>query len=255
MYRNFNQFKFLNLELKTEKIIINEVFNLEHLQEAWQRSLQTIFIFLLLIIICFIEMKQIIQILELPIVNVKFFQNYPGEYFVSTLKIATYTGFLFSIPLIVSQIIYFLLPGLTNNEKIYIVGLVISSNILFILGLIFSFFLLIPAALKFFITYSFEIIEPLWSFEQYISFILLLFLSAGVIFQIPIFQVLLSLINILNGRNMLSCWKYIIVLSTILSAILTPSADPITQILLASAIFFLYLLGSFSSIWLKMYII
>jgi sec-independent protein translocase protein TatC len=251
MYNNLSQFKFSNFEIKTEKIIITEVFTIEHLQEAWQRSLQTIFIFLFLISSCFIQMKQIIQILELPIVDVNFFQNYPGEYFVSTLKIALYTGFLFSIPLIISQIIFFLLPGLTDNEKIYIIGLIVSSNILFILGLNFSFFLLIPAALKFFITYSFEIIEPLWSFEQYISFILLLFLSAGIIFQIPILQVVLSLTNIITGKKMLSCWKYIIVFSTILSAILTPSADPITQILLASAIFFLYLLGSFSSIWLK----
>lgn len=244
-------FQFSNFSIQTKKTIFPEVFVEEHIQEAWQRTFQSIFLASFLIIIAFVESKSIVRILEQPILEINFFQNSPGEYFISTLKIAFYTGLLFSIPIFISQIIFFLLPGLTDKEKNFIVGLLISSNLLFVLGLNFSFFVLIPAALQFFINYSIEVVEPLWSFDQYIGFLIILFLSTGIIFQIPIIQVVLSLANILDEKTMLSYWKYILVFSTIVAAILTPSADPITQLLLASAIFVLYLLGSLSSIWLK----
>lgn len=229
---------------------LTEVYVDEHVQEAWQRSLQTLVSLILLVSTCFVEIKPIVHILEQPILNINFFQNSPGEYFISTLKIAFYAGLLISIPFIVSQLIFFLLPGLTDAEKKFIVGLLISSNLLFGLGLQFSFWVLIPAALNFFINYSLEVIEPLWSFDEYIGFLLVLFVSTGIVFQIPILQVAFSLARILTGQAMLSWWKYILLLATIVAAILTPSADPVTQLLLASAIFFLYLLGSLSSIWL-----
>jgi sec-independent protein translocase protein TatC len=251
MKNNIIAFQFSNLFLERNKSLFPELFFDEHIQEAWQRSFQSISFITSLILVCFLEIKPIVQILELPILEISFFQNSPGEFFISTLKIAFYTGLLFSIPMIISQIIFFLLPGLTYKEKNFILGLVLSSNILFIIGLNFSFFLLIPAALKFFISYGIEVIEPLWSFEEYIGFIIILFFSTGLVFQIPVMQVLLSLANILTGTQMLGCWKNILIFSTIISAVLTPSADPITQILLASAIFFLYLVGGFSSVWLK----
>jgi sec-independent protein translocase protein TatC len=244
LHYSFSEFSRISLQL-----FFPELFVDEHGTEAWQRSLQTTFLAGLLILLCFVQIKPIVEFLELPILEIHFFQNSPGEFFLSTLKIAFYTGLLFSIPIIISQLIFFLLPALTGNEKNLIVGLLVSSNLLFVLGLTFSFFVLIPAALHFFLTYGLEVIEPLWSFDQYLGFILLLFLSTGIIFQIPILQVVFSLANILTGRGMLGCWKYILVFSTLVSAILTPSADPITQLLLASAIFFLYLLGTLASMW------
>ena len=73
----------------------------------------------------------------------------------------------------------------------------------------------------------------------------------GILFQIPIIQILLSLLNIISGKKMLENWKYIIVIATILSAIFTPSADPLTQILFAGVLILLYLTGAFISIFLK----
>jgi sec-independent protein translocase protein TatC len=143
------------------------------------------------------------------------------------------------------------LPGLTSREKNLIVGLLLSSVLLFLFGLIFSYFVLIPAALKFFINYSIDVIEPLWSFDEYFSFILVLFLSTGIIFQLPVLQVMLSFSKIMTGKKMLELWKYVLLLSTVVGAVLTPSADPFTQLLLSSAVFFLYLCGSFSAIFLS----
>ncbi len=215
----------------------------EHIEELRQRLFLLFGIILLLTCVAFIEVKTLVKILELPINNVKFFQISPGEYFISTIKISFYTGLLFSSPFVIGQVILFLLPGLTKKETKIILPLLLSSLILFGLGLAFSYYTLIPAALNFFLNYSEEVLEPLWSFDQYFEFILVLFYSTGLAFQIPILQILLGLLNIVSVKQMLDAWRYIVLLSTILGAILTPSTDPLTQLLLSLAILLLYFSG------------
>jgi sec-independent protein translocase protein TatC len=215
----------------------------EHIEELRQRIFLLFWIILLLTCIAFIEVKDLVKILELPVQNVKFFQLSPGEYFISTLKISFYTGLLFSSPFVIGQLILYVLPGLTKKEAKIILPLLLSSLILFGLGLAFSYYTLIPAALNFFLNYSEEVLEPFWSFDQYFEFILVLFYSTGLAFQIPILQILIGLLNIVTAKQMLGAWRYIILLSTILGAILTPSTDPLTQLLLSLAILLLYFSG------------
>lgn len=215
----------------------------EHVEELRQRIFLVLGIILLFTCFAFVEVKSLVKILELPISDVRFFQLSPGEYFISTIKIAFYIGLLFSSPVFTSQLILFLLPGLTKKETRIILPLLISSLVLFVLGLAFSYYTLIPAALNFFLNYSEEVLEPFWSFDQYFEFILVLFYSTGLAFQIPIVQILIGLLNIVSPRQMLSAWRYIILISTILGAILTPSTDPLTQLLLSLAILLLYFSG------------
>ena len=215
----------------------------EHIEELRQRIFVVFLIILFLTCIAFIEVKSLVKILELPIDNVKFFQVAPGEYFISTIKISFYTGLLFSSPFVIGQLILFLLPGLTKKETKIILPLLLSSLILFGLGLAFSYYTLIPAALNFFLNYSEEVLEPFLSFDQYFEFILVLFYSTGLAFQIPIIQILVGLLNIVSPQQMLGAWRYIILVSTIMGAILTPSTDPLTQLLLSLAILLLYFSG------------
>ena len=215
----------------------------EHIEELRQRIFHLFWIILLLTSVAFIEVKSLVKILELPISNVKFFQVAPGEYFISTIKISFYTGLLFSSPFVIGQLILFLLPGLTKKETKIILPLLVGSLLLFGLGLAFSYYTLIPAALNFFLSYSEEVLEPLWSFDEYFEFILVLFYSTGLAFQIPIIQILIGLLNIVTPKQMLGAWRYIILVSTILGAILTPSTDPLTQLLLSLAILLLYFTG------------
>jgi len=215
----------------------------EHIEELRQRIFLVLGIILILTCIAFVEVKDLVKILELPVQNVKFFQISPGEYFISTIKISFYTGLLFSSPFVIGQLILFLLPGLTKKETKIILPLLLSSLILFGLGLAFSYYTLIPAALNFFLNYSEEVLEPFWSFDQYFEFILVLFYSTGLAFQIPILQILIGLLNIISAKQMLGAWRYIILISTILGAILTPSTDPLTQLLLSLAILLLYFSG------------
>jgi len=232
-----------NFNFTTNSILTLELPFSEHLEELRQRIFLVFGTILLLTCFSFIEVKSLVKILELPINNVKFFQVAPGEYFISTIKISFYTGVLFSSPFIISQLILFLLPGLTKKETKIVLPLLISSLILFGFGLAFSYYTLIPAALNFFLNYSEEVLEPFWSFDQYFEFILVLFYSTGLAFQIPILQILLGLLNIISPKQMLNAWRYVILLSTVLGAILTPSTDPLTQLLLSIAILLLYFSG------------
>jgi sec-independent protein translocase protein TatC len=182
---------------------------------------------------------------------VKFFQLSPGEYFLETVKIALYAGIILTSPVLLSQLTFFIIPGLTSNEKNLILPLFFGSIILFFISLGFSYLCLIPAALKFFINYSSDVIEPLWSFSQYCDFILILFSTTGIAFQIPIFQIVLGILGIISGQTMLKLWKYVVLIAVIIGAVLTPSTDPITQILLSTAIILLYFLGAGILILLK----
>jgi sec-independent protein translocase protein TatC len=221
-----------------------ELLFTEHIEELRQRSLHVLIALLLISCTAFLNVKPIVHLLEIPVQNVKFFQLSPGDYFISTVKIAVYTGILSTSPFLLSQLTFFVIPGLNAGEKKLILPLLIGSTVLFFLSLVFSYFILIPAALGFFLSYSVDVIEPLWSFNQYFDFILVLFYTTGLAFQVPIFQVILGIFGIVSSREMLKQWKYVILAATIIGAILTPSTDPITQILLSGAIVLLYILGA-----------
>jgi len=236
-----SEFKFRTKLLKEYEM---ELPFSEHTEELRQRFFQLIYIFLFISVVIFTNVTVFVKILESPVQGIKFIQLSPGEYLISTIKITIYSGLLICIPLIICQLIFFMLPGLTKNEKKFILPIIGISFLLFVLGLGFSYYLLIPAALKFFVDYSSTVIEPFWSFDQYLDFILLIFYSTGLAFQIPIIQLILGLTKIISAQQMLSIWKYVILGSTIIGAILTPSTDPITQVTLSSAIVMLYFLGA-----------
>jgi sec-independent protein translocase protein TatC len=215
----------------------------DHLEELRQRIFYCLIAVVLGAVGCFIAVKPIVQLLEVPAQGVKFLQLAPGEYFFVSLKVAGYSGLLLSSPFVLYQVIQFVLPGLTRRERRLIGPIVLGSTILFGGGLVFAYLLLIPAALKFFISYGADVVEQLWSIDKYFEFVLLLLFSTGLAFQVPIIQLLLGSLGIVSSQQMLSGWRYVILGAVVLGAILTPSTDPITQSLLAGAVMSLYFSG------------
>jgi sec-independent protein translocase protein TatC len=192
---------------------------------------------------CFIVVKPLVRALELPAQDVKFLQLAPGEFFFVSIKVAGYSGVLIASPFILYQIIQFVLPGLTRRERRLLGPVVLGSSVLFFVGLAFAYFALIPAALNFFINYGEDVVEQLWSIDRYFEFVLLLMLSTGLTFQIPVIQLILGYLGIISSEKMIGGWRYIVLGSVILGAVLTPSTDPLTQSLLAGAVLGLYFGG------------
>lgn len=230
--------------LFTDTASINNLMSIyEHLEELRQRTIYVILWFLICFSISFIYIKQITNILQAPATGIKFLQLAPGEYLFASVKVSIFSSLLLSIPVALYHILSFVNPGLTSQEKSILIPITISSSCLFFVGILFGYFLLEPAALKFLISYGSDIIEPLWSFKEYFDFTLMLLFSTAVIFQVPVIQIVLGSLNIVSSTQMLSAWKYVILFSTIISAIVTPSTDPFTQIFLSTAMLCLYFGG------------
>jgi sec-independent protein translocase protein TatC len=202
-------------------------------------------------LICFADIKDIVQIFQAPALGVKFLQFSPGEYFFASIKIAAFCGILISSPIVIYQILLYVLPGMTKKERDILLPMTFGSCILFVVGLLFSYSFLVPAALNFFIAYGSEVVEPFWSFDQYFDFIAVLIFTTGLAFQVPVLQIIVGFLGIFSGEKMLSAWKYVIVGATILAAIITPSTDPVTQILLTVALLSLYFSGAGLVVLLK----
>ncbi|GAX39931.1 Sec-independent protein translocase, TatC subunit [Tolypothrix sp. NIES-4075] len=215
----------------------------DHLEELRQRIFYALIAVAVGVIGCFLAVKPIVQLLEVPAKGVKFLQLAPGEYFFVSLKVAGYSGLVLASPFVLYQIIQFVLPGLTRRERRLLIPVMLGSSVLFVGGLVFAYILLIPAALNFFISYGADVVEQLWSIDKYFEFVLLLLFSTGLAFQIPVIQLLLGALGILSSQKMLSGWRYVIIGSVVLGAILTPSTDPFTQSLLAGAVLGLYFGG------------
>ena len=225
--------------------IANDEMSLsEHIEEFSQRTIFCLITLISSTLLCFTDIKNIVKLFQAPALGIKFLQFAPGEYFFASLKIALFCGVLCSSPIILYQIFLYVLPGMTKKERDILLPMTLGSGILFVIGLLFSYFFLVPAALRFFISYGSEVVEPFWSFDQYFDFIAVLIFTTGLAFQVPVVQIVLGLLGIVSGEKMLSLWKYVVVLSTILAAIITPSTDPITQLLLTGALLTLYFSGS-----------
>ncbi|OCR01994.1 twin arginine-targeting protein translocase TatC [Oscillatoriales cyanobacterium USR001] len=215
----------------------------DHLEELRQRIFYSLIALFVGMIGCFLTVKPIVQLLELPANGVKFAQFAPGEFFFVSIKVAGYTGLLLASPFILYQIAMFVLPGLTRRERQLMGPVFLGATILFLGGLVFAYLLLIPAALNFFINYGDGVVEQIWSIDKYFELVLLLMFSTGLAFEIPIVQVILSRLGIVSSGQMLSGWRYMILGAAVLGAILTPSTDPLTQSLLGGAVLGLYFGG------------
>jgi len=249
MILNFTLLKNSNTKIRSENIKMDtgaddEMALSEHIEEFSQRTVFCIIIIILATLTCFADVREIVKVFQAPAIGVKFLQFAPGEYFFASFKIAAFCGLLISSPIVFYQILLYLIPGLTKSERNIILPVSLGSGVLFFGGLAFSYFFLVPAALKFFISYGSEVVEPFWSFDQYFDFMAVLLFATGIAFQVPAVQVVLGLLGIISGQKMLSYWKYVVVICTVLAAVITPSTDPVTQLLMSSALLTLYLGGS-----------
>ncbi|KAK1374624.1 Sec-independent periplasmic protein translocase, conserved site-containing protein [Heracleum sosnowskyi] len=220
----------------------------DHLEELRERIFVSVLAVGAAILGCFAYSKDLIMILEAPVRSegVRFLQLAPGEFFFTTLKVSGYCGLLLGSPVILYEIIAFILPGLTRSERRFLGPIVLGSSVLFYAGVVFSYLVLTPAALNFFINYAEGVVESLWSIDQYFEFVLVLMFSTGLSFQVPVIQLLLGQVGLVSGDQMLSIWRYVVVGAVIAAAIVTPSTDPLTQMLLAGPLVGLYFGGAWT---------
>ena len=175
---------------------------------------------------------------ELPPDSLLIFTGLPEAFFVY-LKLSLFAGLFLSFPVILWETWGFVAPGLYDHEKKYIFPFVIFSSILFAIGLCFCYFVVFPFAFKFFMGYSSDIIRPLPSIKEYLSFSCKLLLAFGIIFELPVFILFLAKMGIVNEKMLRSQRKFAILGIFVVAAVLTPP-DVVSQVLMAVPLILLY---------------
>jgi sec-independent protein translocase protein TatC len=155
-------------------------------------------------------------------------------------KVSFFVGFIISIPFAVHQLWLFLRPALLKNERVIARNIILSSFILSIIGALFIFYLFLPISLKFVVEFGSNYIENQIDIEEYLSLLIMLFTGAIIIFELPIIAFIFSYFGILKSSFMKKYRRHALVVIFILSAILSPGTDPVSQILLAIPFIILY---------------
>ena len=220
-----------------------EMTFVEHLEELRRRILRSLLAVVIGAAACLAFVRPLVRLLEEPAQGIRFLQLAPGEFLFVSLKVAGYAGLVLALPWVLFEGLAFVLPGLTRRERRLVAPAVAGSTVLFAAGLAFAWWALVPAALRFLVSYGADVVEPIWSIERYLDFVLLLMVATALAFQLPVLQLLLGALGLLDAPTMLRAWRWVVLVSALAGAVLTPSTDPVTMLLLSGAITLLYLVG------------
>ena len=220
-----------------------EMSFVDHLEELRWRLLRSLGALLAGAGLCLIWVRPLVKLLEQPAQGIRFLQLAPGEYLFVSLKVAGYAGLTLALPYVLYEGLGFVLPGLSRRERQLVAPAVAASAVLFLAGLAFAWWALVPAALRFLVSYGADVVEPIWSIERYLDFVLLLMVATGLAFELPVLQLLLGALGLVRSRQMLASWRLVVLLAAVAGAVLTPSTDPVTMLLLSGAISALFLVG------------
>ena len=218
----------------------------EHLDELRRRLLVSAAAVAICSALAFWKIQLILSLLMFPSVDhLNFFS--PAEAFLEYCKLAFFTGLFAASPLVLYQVWAFVSGGLTQKERRVVLYALPFSLTLFLAGAVFAYFFVLPWALKFLIDFAGPNVYPILSISKYLSFVVMMLLSFGIVFELPVAVMVLSKLGIVTpsflGRNR----KFAAVIIFIAAAVITPTPDAFTQCLMAVPMLFLYEL----SIWIS----
>ena len=167
-----------------------------------------------------------------------------GEIFLRYLNIALVVGIIIAMPIIIYQLVAFFSPGMLNSEKRIVYTALPIVTELFLAGIVFGWFITIPAALGFLLGYgNTATIQTEPTADSFFDTVSTLLLWNGIIFELPAIIYLLARLNIVSTKMLTSTRRYAIVIITIIAALITPTGDPYNLMLLALPMYLLYELG------------
>ena len=181
---------------------------------------------------------EIIEALTAPVGQLYYLR--PAEAFMVYLKIALLAGLILASPMVLFQLYSFVRPALTLREKYYARFTIPIIIVLFLGGMLFSYYFVFPRAVEFFLGFGAERVSPLISMESYLDFMLMLVLPFGFVFNIPVVLLLLVYVKLVSVQALSKYQKHVILAAFIVAALITPTPDIFTQSLLALPMVVLY---------------
>ncbi len=219
---------------------------LEHLEELRKRLLWSVIAVAVGIVASFPLTPYIFDILKSQAQDINLIYTHVTEMLGIYIKVALYCGIALAMPFLIYQLVVFLSPALRDREKKYIYFSLPVVFILFAAGVCFAYFVFLPPALKFLLTFGSNIAQPMISIDNYVAVVVKLLFCVGLVFEIPLVITLLAKLGVVSPQKLAKGRKWAVLAAFVLGAIITPTVDPVNQTLIAAPIIVLYEL----SIWL-----
>lgn len=221
-----------------------------HFEELRKRSLVSFGFFIVAVSVSFNYSSFLFGVLKRPISGVAdklvFFS--PTEAFTVYLNISFAAGLMLSMPFLLYQVWKFVEPAVPARLRSGPFLFVASVTASFVCGALFSYFILIPPALKFLLGFAGPDLQPLISAQSYISFIVWTVLGTGLVFEMPVLSYVLTRVGVLNYRFLREKYRYAVLAILVLAAVITPTSDIFNLLLFAGPMLLLYEV----SIWISM---
>jgi sec-independent protein translocase protein TatC len=212
---------------------------LEHIEELRRRLLVALLVFLAATIASFFFTDKLIAFLAQPIGGAdKLVSIEVTENIAVFMKVALLSGFIISLPALLYELVAYVLPGLHDNEKRWVLMAIPFASLLFIAGVAFAFFVMMPSALPFLV--NFIGIRTTPRLSNYFDFITGMLFWIGVIFETPLVIFILAKLKIITAGQLARYWRYAIVIIAVIAAVITPTPDPVNMGLLMLPLIALY---------------
>jgi sec-independent protein translocase protein TatC len=217
----------------------------EHLEELRQRLIRATIALVITTAFSVIFAKRILQALIVPLGGNLPQAVRPTETFVIFMKVALMAGLALAMPVIIYQFARFVAPGLTRRERRYLYILVPGASLLFAVGLLFAYFIMLPFAVRYLYNFLGDVVRQDWTIDYYISFITTFMIAVGLVFETPLLVFILAKMGVISQQALSKNRKYAIVAALVIAAVITPTPDPFNQLLVAAPLWILYEVGIF----------
>jgi sec-independent protein translocase protein TatC len=203
----------------------------DHLSELRKRLFISLIAFIAAFSAAFAHTRQIAEYLVKPAGDLSFVFLAPSELFMTYIKVALFAGLALSSPVMLYELWMFVSPGLTSRERRAVFFALVCGAILFLIGAVFAYYVIIPFMLRFFLSYSFQRVEAFLSINEYFGFVFSLILAFGAAFELPIAAWILGAFGVLKAETLIK-YRYVAVLVIFIAAAIITPPDVISQVLL-----------------------
>ena len=224
----------------------------DHLEELRWRIIKSLIALVVSAIVCAVFYEQLWQILLAPANQstppIEFQNLVMFGQVTLTIQVCLFAGLIIAIPFILWQLWAFIKPGLYKKEQKYVGGIAVATIFCFLAGVAAAYYTMVPAMLEF--AQAFQVAKQVrndFTIEAYFSFVIGLVLAVGAVFEMPVLSWALSRLGLLTPTFMKTYRRHAIVVLLIVAAIVTPTPDPVNQLMMAAPLYLLYEI----SIWVS----
>ncbi len=215
----------------------------EHLRELRSRLIKVVIVLAITTGLSLFFTDYIFRFLLVPAGGIKPVFIEVTEMLATYFKVALLSGFVIALPFILYQVVMFIAPGLKPRERKWLFIFLPAAFISFVAGALFCYYIMLPAALKFLLSFGADLVTPQIRISNYVDLVLGMMFWVGIVFETPLVMYFLARLGIVTPQALGRFRKFFVVLAFVLAAVITPTPDPLNQALVAVSLIVLYEVG------------